>query len=234
MASSHVDADLLFGLLALQNGMVDQTQARRTPSRPGRPTRPGPWPTTSSTGATSPHRSAPSSRRSPPGTWGPGAAAWNRPSRPSAPGSPAARRSPCRPNPRSRRPSPSTPPFPMAAPAPTVHPTLPSAPPQPTGRASAPSASTPRAGLAPSTLPSTRSCIARSALKQILDRHADDPISRAASSSRPRSPAAWSTPASSPFTAWAPMPTVGPTTRCGSSRAKASRIPSTGSTPTSR
>ena len=42
------------------------------------------------------------------------------------------------------------------------------------------------------------------ALKEILDRHADDPTSRPGSCSRPRSPAAWSIPASSRSTAWAP------------------------------
>ena len=72
------------------------------------------------------------------------------------------------------------------------------------------------------------------ALKQILDKHADDPTSRAASCSRPRSPAAWSIPASSPSTGWAPTPTVAPTTPCGSSAGTASRMRSTASTPTRR
>ena len=46
------------------------------------------------------------------------------------------------------------------------------------------------------------------------------PTTRPAASgscSRPRSPAGWSTPASSRSTAWAPTPTAGPTTPCGSS-----------------
>ena len=54
------------------------------------------------------------------------------------------------------------------------------------------------------------------------------------SCSRPRSPAAWSTRASSPSTGWAPTPTAGPTTPCGSSAATASRRRSTASTPTRR
>ena len=68
------------------------------------------------------------------------------------------------------------------------------------------------------------------ALKQI--REATPMIPRAApdSSSRPRSPAGWSTPASSRSTAWAATPTAGPTTPCGSSAATASRRRSTPST----
>ncbi len=56
----------------------------------------------------------------------------------------------------------------------------------------------------------------------------------AGSCSRPRSPAGWSTPGSSRSTAWAPTPTAGPTTPCGSSGATASRRPSSASTPTRR
>ena len=52
----------------------------------------------------------------------------------------------------------------------------------------------------------------------------------AASCSRRRSPAAWSTPASCRFTAWATTPTAGPSTPCASSAATASRTPSTAST----
>ena len=51
---------------------------------------------------------------------------------------------------------------------------------------------------------------------------------------RPRSPAGWSTPASSRSTAWGPTATAGPTTPCGSSAATRSRRPSTSSTPTRR
>ena len=56
------------------------------------------------------------------------------------------------------------------------------------------------------------------ALKQILDaarRRPGQP--RRGSCSRPRSPAGWSTRGSSRSTAWAPTPTAGPTTPCGSS-----------------
>ena len=54
------------------------------------------------------------------------------------------------------------------------------------------------------------------------------------SCSRPRSPAGWSTRGSSRSTAWAPTPTAGRTTPCGSSGATASRRRSTASTPTRR
>ena len=73
------------------------------------------------------------------------------------------------------------------------------------------------------------------ALKQILDRHADDPTSRAAVRHRGRDhrrPGA--SRASSRSTAWGPTPTAAPTTPCGSSRATASRRRSSTSTPTRR
>ena len=68
------------------------------------------------------------------------------------------------------------------------------------------------------------------AFKQIQDRHADDPTSRAGSSARPRSPAAWSTRGSSPSTGSAVTPRAGRITPCGSSGARASRTPSPSST----
>ncbi len=55
------------------------------------------------------------------------------------------------------------------------------------------------------------------------------------SSSRPRSPAGWSTPASCRSTAWGPTTTAGRSTPCGSSAATTSRRPSSSSTrPTSQ
>ena len=61
------------------------------------------------------------------------------------------------------------------------------------------------------------------------------PASAASGScSRPRSPAGWSTRGSSRSTAWAPTATAGRTTPCGSSGATASRRPSSTSTPTRR
>ena len=72
------------------------------------------------------------------------------------------------------------------------------------------------------------------ALKQILEQHADDPVSRHRFVSRPRSPAGWNTRASCRSTAWAPTTTAAPITPCGSSRATASRRPSTTSMPTTR
>ena len=63
------------------------------------------------------------------------------------------------------------------------------------------------------------------ALKEIQARHADDPNSRAGSSSKPRSPAGWSIRASCRSMAWASMATAGPTMPCGSSAATVSRRP---------
>ena len=72
------------------------------------------------------------------------------------------------------------------------------------------------------------------ALKQILDHHADDPTAASGSCSRPRSPAGWSTRGSSRSTGWAPTPTAAPTTPCGSSGATALKEAIAGSTPTRR
>ena len=43
LCATDPSRDLLFGLLALQNGLIDQASSS-PPSRPGRATRPGPWP----------------------------------------------------------------------------------------------------------------------------------------------------------------------------------------------
>ena len=65
------------------------------------------------------------------------------------------------------------------------------------------------------------------ALKQILDDRADDPTSRSGSSSKLRSRAGSSIRESCPFTVWALMATAARTTPCGSSAATASRKRST-------
>ena len=70
------------------------------------------------------------------------------------------------------------------------------------------------------------------ALKQILDRHADDPNSRTRFCSRPRSPAGWNTPGSCRSTDWATTARAGRTMPCGLSGATASRRRSPRSTPT--
>ena len=49
--TAAADRHLLFGLLALQNGLIDQGSSS-PPSRPGPATRPGAWPTTSWPAAT--------------------------------------------------------------------------------------------------------------------------------------------------------------------------------------
>ena len=68
------------------------------------------------------------------------------------------------------------------------------------------------------------------ALKQIQDRHADHPTAAPGSCSRPRSPAGSSIRASCRSMVWATIPTAGRSTRCGSSGATASRRRSSGST----
>ena len=69
------------------------------------------------------------------------------------------------------------------------------------------------------------------ALKQILDKHADDPISRQRFIAEAEITGGWSTRESSRSTVWAPMPTGVLTTPCGSSRAIRLRRPSRGSIP---
>ena len=73
----------------------------------------------------------------------------------------------------------------------------------PRGNGFASSVPTPGGAWATSSSPWTRSLHREVALKQILDRHADDPTSRARFLSRPRSRAGWSIPGSCPSTAWA-------------------------------
>jgi hypothetical protein len=68
------------------------------------------------------------------------------------------------------------------------------------------------------------------ALKQILEEHADDPISRERFVAEAEITGALEHPGVVPSTAWAPMPEGVHTTRCGSSRAIRSKRPSSGST----
>ena len=105
---------------------------------------------------------------------------------------------------------------------------------QPTASGSASSGRTPGAAWAPSSWRSTPSCTARWRSSRSSTATPTTRSAASGSCSRPRSPAGWSTRASSRSTAWAPTPTAGPTTRCGSSAATASRRPSTASTPTRR
>ena len=163
MAAIAADRDLLFGLLALQNGLIDQAPARRRlpgldprqgpaagrpPGRPGRPRR---------------RAARAASRR------------WSRctsrstaatPSRAWPPSPPAA--PPARAWPRLGDPELEAHPRPASAPAsteptatPTAPPATPSARPPPTASGSASSGPTPGAAWAPSSSPSTPSCTAR-------------------------------------------------------------------------
>ena len=72
--TAAADRHLLFGLLALQNGLIDQGQLLSPPSRPGPATSPGAWPTTLKPAATSTadKRAAGRLWRGPPGS------AWRR------------------------------------------------------------------------------------------------------------------------------------------------------------
>jgi hypothetical protein len=72
------------------------------------------------------------------------------------------------------------------------------------------------------------------ALKQILDHHADDPVSRTRFVLEAEITGGLEHPGSSRSTAWAATAAGGPTTRCGSSAATASRTPSLPSKPTRR
>ena len=117
---------------------------------------------------------------------------------------------------------------------PTGRPATPSARPLPTASGSASCGRTPAAAWAPSSSRSTRSCTARWPSSRSSTATPTTRRAGRGSCSRPRSPAGWSTRASSRSTAWAPTPTAAPTTPCGSSGATASRRPSTASTPTSR
>ena len=70
------------------------------------------------------------------------------------------------------------------------------------------------------------------ALKQILERHADDPVSRARFLLEAEITGGLEHPGIVPVYGLGPTPTDGPTTPCGSSAATRSRRPPTASTPT--
>jgi serine/threonine-protein kinase len=72
------------------------------------------------------------------------------------------------------------------------------------------------------------------ALKQILDPHADDPVSRRRFVLEAEVTGGWSIQGSCRSTAWGPTTAAGRSTPCGSSKAIASRRPSNASTPMSR
>ena len=94
-------------------------------------------------------------------------------------------------------------------------------------RASASFGPMPAAAWARSPWPATKNCTARSPSRRSRTGMPTTPTAAPASCWRPRSPAAWSIRASCRSTAWANMPTAGPTMPCASSAATASRRPST-------
>ena len=238
MAAIAADRHLLFGLLALQNGLIDQVAARRRLPGLDAATSPGPWPTTSSAlGHLDADAARRRSRRWSPCTSRSTAATWRRAWPPIPAGrstreslaalgdpddradaqparlrSPAGRRRRRRPHGQLRR----------------RHRHL--------RRPAVPRPAAPRPGRPGRRLRRPRRRAAPRGGAQADPRPArrrpDQP--RPASCSRPRSPAGWSTRGSSRSTAWAPTATAGPTTPCGSSAATASRRPSTASTPTRR
>ena len=73
---------------------------------------------------------------------------------------------------------------------------------------------TPSGGLGDVFVARTGNCTARWRLKEIQQRHADHPESRARFWSRRRSPAGWSIQALCRSIAWASTPTAGPSTPC--------------------
>ena len=237
--TAAADRHLLFGLLALQNGLIDQGRSW-SPSTPGPATRPGPWPTTSSPGATSTRRIAPLLEglvavhlaRT---------ATWRRAWPPSPPAAPPARAWPSSATPRSRPRSPGS--YGSRAAAPPSHDdTTPIAPP-PTSVGAATSDGQrfrilrphARGGLGEVFVARDEELHREVALKQIQDEHADDPASRQRFVARGRDHRRPGAPGHrAGLRPGAPTTTAGRTTPCGSSRATASRRPSSASTPTRR
>ena len=113
---------------------------------------------------------------------------------------------------------------------PTAPPACRSARPPATASGSACSGRTPGAGWARCSSPSTTSCTARWRSSRSSRSTPTTRTAASGSSPRPRSPAGWNTRASSRSTAWAPTAAAAPITPCGSSRAIASRRPSSTST----
>ena len=234
----HPDADrnLLFGLLALQNGFIDRDalvaafdawvgdKARplgRPPRRARGTARPSP-------------RAARGAGRGPPraATAATPSGAWRRSPSAARP----ARAWPPWPTPTSTRRSGHVGPGLDAdrRPRPHGHLRRRRAPP-PTASGSASSGPHARGGLGEVFVALDERAAPRGGPQ--ADPRPATPTTRPAASGscwRPRSPAGWSTRASCRSTAWAPTPTAGPTTPCGSSAATASRRPSSGSTPTRR
>ena len=183
MAPVDTDRNLLFGLLALQNGLIDQGQLVAafqawTRDKAGR------WPTTSSTAATSTPTSAAVIEamaglhvKKHGGDVEKSLAAVRRTAR-------LARAWPHLGEPdieatlaRVARARTARPPTPTTT-TPTAPAAIPSARPPPTDSGSASCGPTPGAAWGPSSWRSTASCTARWRSKQILEKHADDPVSR--------------------------------------------------------
>ena len=237
MAAIAADRNLLFGLLALQNGLIDQGQlvaafqawtlrqgpaAGRPLDRPRRPRR------RRAGGRRGAGRRCTSKKHGGDAEKSLAAVPAGRSTRESLArlGDPDIEATL-----GHRRPPASTRP---TARTPTAPPATPSARPPPTASGSASSGRTPGAAWAPSSWRSTPSCTARWRSSRSSTATPTTRPAGSGSCSRPRSPAGWSTRGSCRSTAWGPTATAGRTTPCGSSAATASRRPSSGSTPTRR
>ena len=222
------DRHLLFGLLALQTGIINQgqlvaafqawtldkgrsladhLQARgdltdAEANAAGRASRGSPG----NARRRCPRRAWPPSRRADPPA-GPGRARRARRSRPRSSASPAARM--------------ATPPSPTMMTPSTQRPT-PSARPRLTASGSA-SCGPCGGGLGAVFVALDAELHREVALKQILEKHADDAVSRQRFLIEAEITGGLEHPVSSPSTAWAPMPAAVLTTRCGSSRETRSR-----------
>ena len=206
MAATAADRNLLFGLLALQNGLIDQGQLvaafqawtldkvqapGRSPRSPGRPRRrreAGCLEALADVHLEKHGGDAEKSLAAVPAGRRP-ARAWLRPRRPR-------HRRDARPGRLGLRPRLTT--------ARTAPPAMPSARPPATASGSASCGRTPAAAWGPCSWRSTPSCTARWRSSRSSTTTPTTRPAGSGSCSRPRSPAGWSTPASSRSTAWAP------------------------------
>ena len=178
MAAIAADRNLLFGLLALQNGLIDQVQLVAA-FQAWTLDKARPWPTTSSPAATSMPTTDPPSRPWSRATSRSTAATSSRAWPPSRPAARPARAWPASATPTSTAPSPtSARPRPSTATTPTAPPATPSARPPATASGSASCGPTPGAAWAPSSWRWTPSCTARWPSSRSSTSHADDPASR--------------------------------------------------------
>ena len=189
MAAIAADRDLLFGLLALQNGLIDQGQLvaafqawTRDKARPlaEHLVARGDLDADAARRRRGPGRRCTSKKHGGDAEKSLAAIPAGRSTRESLAAARRPRRSSATLGHVGSRPRPDR------TATPTARPATPSARPPATASGSASCGPTPAAAWAPSSWPSTPSCNREVALKQILDQHADDPTSRAAVPARGR------------------------------------------------